>query len=131
MGVGAMIAIVGGITMGMLLMGVAFVQGLAVAASSVVAVTVLASLTLLPALLGFAGGGALVATVGTSGRWGPECRLLPNDLPGELPDVAHEIEVPLEVRALEARVGGAPVVRRDVLGARQLAQGGIILNYHY
>lgn len=41
--------------LGMLLMGVSFVQGLAVGASSVVAVTVLASLTLLPALLGFAG----------------------------------------------------------------------------
>ncbi|WP_426572430.1 MMPL family transporter [Aquihabitans sp. McL0605] len=41
--------------LGMLLMKVAFVQGLAVAASSVVLVTVLASLTLLPALLGFAG----------------------------------------------------------------------------
>jgi RND superfamily putative drug exporter len=41
--------------LGMLLMGVSFVQGLAVAAASVVAVTVLASLTLLPALLGFAG----------------------------------------------------------------------------
>jgi len=42
--------------LGMLVMGVTFVQGLAVAAASVVAVTVLASLTLLPALLGFAGG---------------------------------------------------------------------------
>jgi len=41
--------------LGMLLMGVNFVQGLAVAAASVVAVTVAASLTLLPALLGFAG----------------------------------------------------------------------------
>ncbi len=41
--------------LGMLLMQVSFVQGLAVAASSVVVVTVLASLTLLPALLGFAG----------------------------------------------------------------------------
>jgi len=41
--------------LGMLLMGVSFVQGLAVAASAVVLVTVLASLTLLPALLGFAG----------------------------------------------------------------------------
>jgi RND superfamily putative drug exporter len=41
--------------LGMLLMGVAFVQGLAVAAASVVAVTVVASLTLLPALIGFAG----------------------------------------------------------------------------
>jgi RND superfamily putative drug exporter len=41
--------------LGMLLMGVSFVQGLAVGAASVVAVTVLASLTLLPALLGFAG----------------------------------------------------------------------------
>jgi RND superfamily putative drug exporter len=39
----------------MLLMGVSFVQGLAVGAASVVAVTVVASLTLLPALLGFAG----------------------------------------------------------------------------
>ena len=39
----------------MLLMGVNFVQGLAVGAASVVAVTVAASLTLLPALLGFAG----------------------------------------------------------------------------
>ncbi|MGH9032639.1 MAG: MMPL family transporter, partial [Acidimicrobiia bacterium] len=41
--------------LGMLLMGVTFVQGLAVGAASVVAVTVVASLTLLPALLGFAG----------------------------------------------------------------------------
>jgi RND superfamily putative drug exporter len=41
--------------LGMLVMGVSFVQGLAVAAASVVAVTVAASLTLLPALLGFSG----------------------------------------------------------------------------
>jgi RND superfamily putative drug exporter len=41
--------------LGMLLMGVSFIQGLAVGAASVVAVTVVASLTLLPALLGFAG----------------------------------------------------------------------------
>ena len=41
--------------LGMLLMGVNFVQGLAVGAASVVAVTVLASLTLLPALLGLRG----------------------------------------------------------------------------
>jgi RND superfamily putative drug exporter len=41
--------------LGMLLMGVRFVQGLAVGAAVVVAVTVVASLTLLPALLGFAG----------------------------------------------------------------------------
>ncbi|MPY93982.1 MAG: MMPL family transporter [Acidimicrobiia bacterium] len=41
--------------LGMLLMGISFVQGLAVGAASVVAVTVAASLTLLPALLGFAG----------------------------------------------------------------------------
>ena len=41
--------------LGMVLMGVSFVQGLAVAASTVVAVTVLASLTLLPALLALAG----------------------------------------------------------------------------
>jgi RND superfamily putative drug exporter len=41
--------------LGMLLMGVSFVQGLAVSAAATVAVTVLASLTLLPALLGFAG----------------------------------------------------------------------------
>jgi putative drug exporter of the RND superfamily len=41
--------------LGMLLMGVTFVQGLAVGAALVVAITVLASLTLLPALLGFAG----------------------------------------------------------------------------
>jgi putative drug exporter of the RND superfamily len=41
--------------LGMLVMGVSFVQGLAVAAASVVAVTVAASLTLLPALLGFVG----------------------------------------------------------------------------
>ena len=39
----------------MMLIGVRFVQGLAVSSASVVAVTVLASLTLLPALLGFAG----------------------------------------------------------------------------
>ena len=39
----------------MMLMGVRFVQGLAVGAASVVAVTVAASVTLLPALLGFAG----------------------------------------------------------------------------
>ncbi len=41
--------------LGMLLMGVGFIQGLAVGAASVVGVTVAASLTLLPALLGFAG----------------------------------------------------------------------------
>ncbi len=41
--------------LGMLIMGVSFVQGLAVGAALVVAVTVVASLTLLPALLGFAG----------------------------------------------------------------------------
>ena len=41
--------------LGMVVMGVRFVQGLAVSASGVVAVTVLASLTLLPALLAFAG----------------------------------------------------------------------------
>jgi RND superfamily putative drug exporter len=41
--------------LGMLLMGVTFVQGLAVGVAAVVAVTVVASLTLLPALLGFAG----------------------------------------------------------------------------
>ncbi|MCB1002570.1 MAG: MMPL family transporter [Acidimicrobiales bacterium] len=41
--------------LGMLLMGVSFVQGLAIGAAAVVAVTVLASMTLLPALLGFAG----------------------------------------------------------------------------
>jgi putative drug exporter of the RND superfamily len=41
--------------LGMLLMQVGFIQGLAVGAASVVAVTVAASLTLLPALLGFAG----------------------------------------------------------------------------
>jgi putative drug exporter of the RND superfamily len=41
--------------LGMLIMGVTFVQGLAVGAASVVAVTVVASLTLLPALIGFAG----------------------------------------------------------------------------
>ncbi len=41
--------------LGMLLMGVSFVQGLAISAAATVAVTVLASLTLLPALLGFAG----------------------------------------------------------------------------
>jgi RND superfamily putative drug exporter len=41
--------------LGMLLMGVSFVQGLAVGAASVVAVTVAASITLLPAFLGFAG----------------------------------------------------------------------------
>jgi RND superfamily putative drug exporter len=41
--------------LGMLLMDVKFIQGLAVGAACVVAVTVIASLTLLPALLGFAG----------------------------------------------------------------------------
>ncbi|MCU1379748.1 MAG: hypothetical protein JWN29_2731, partial [Acidimicrobiales bacterium] len=41
--------------LGMLLMGVKFVQGLSVSAAGTVAVTVLASLTLLPAILGFAG----------------------------------------------------------------------------
>jgi RND superfamily putative drug exporter len=40
--------------LGMLVMGVSFVQGLAVGAASVVAITVVASLTLLPALLGLA-----------------------------------------------------------------------------
>jgi RND superfamily putative drug exporter len=41
--------------MGMVLMGMSFVTGIAVGAASVVAITVVASLTLLPALLGFAG----------------------------------------------------------------------------
>ena len=41
--------------LGMLLIGVTFVTGLAIGAASVVAVTVAASLTLLPALVGFAG----------------------------------------------------------------------------
>jgi hypothetical protein len=41
--------------LGMLVMGVGFVTGLAVGAAMVVTVTVAASLTLLPALLGFAG----------------------------------------------------------------------------
>jgi RND superfamily putative drug exporter len=41
--------------LGMLVMGVAFIQGLAIAAATIVALTVVASLTLLPALLGFAG----------------------------------------------------------------------------
>jgi putative drug exporter of the RND superfamily len=39
----------------MMLIGVTFVQSLAITASAVVAVTILASVTLLPALLGFAG----------------------------------------------------------------------------
>jgi RND superfamily putative drug exporter len=42
--------------LGMLLMGVGFVGGLGVTAAATVAITVLASITLLPALLGFAGG---------------------------------------------------------------------------
>ena len=41
--------------LGMLLMGVSFVRGLAVSAAATVAFTVAASVTLLPALLGFAG----------------------------------------------------------------------------
>jgi RND superfamily putative drug exporter len=41
--------------LGMLLMGITFVQGLAVSASVTVLITVLASLTLLPAVIGFAG----------------------------------------------------------------------------
>ena len=41
--------------LGLLIMGVSFVTGMAVGAASVVAVTICASLTLLPALLGFAG----------------------------------------------------------------------------
>jgi putative drug exporter of the RND superfamily len=41
--------------LGMLLMGVSFVNGLAIGAATMVAVTMVASLTLLPALLGFAG----------------------------------------------------------------------------
>ena len=41
--------------MGMLVMGVAFVSGLAIGAAVVVAVTAVASITLLPALLGYAG----------------------------------------------------------------------------
>ena len=40
--------------LGMLLMGVTFVQGLAISVSATVAATVLASMTLLPALIGFA-----------------------------------------------------------------------------
>jgi RND superfamily putative drug exporter len=41
--------------LGMLVMGIAFIQGLAVASAVTVLMTVVASLTLLPALLGFAG----------------------------------------------------------------------------
>jgi RND superfamily putative drug exporter len=41
--------------LGMLLMGIGFVGGLGITAAATVAVTVLASITLLPALLGFAG----------------------------------------------------------------------------
>ena len=41
--------------LGMLLMGVSFIQGLGIGAATVVAVTMVASLTLLPAMLGFAG----------------------------------------------------------------------------
>jgi RND superfamily putative drug exporter len=41
--------------LGMLVMGIKFIQGLGIGAAIVVAVTVVASLTLLPALLGFAG----------------------------------------------------------------------------
>ncbi len=41
--------------LGMTIMGLSFVTGLAIGAASVVAVTVVASITLLPALLGFAG----------------------------------------------------------------------------
>lgn len=41
--------------LGMLLMGLTFVSGLGIGAATVVTVTMLASLTLLPALLGFAG----------------------------------------------------------------------------
>ena len=41
--------------LGMLMMGLPFVQGLAIGAASVVAMTMVASITLLPALLGFVG----------------------------------------------------------------------------
>jgi RND superfamily putative drug exporter len=41
--------------LGMFMMGISFINGLAITASITVAITVLASLTLLPALLGFAG----------------------------------------------------------------------------
>mgnify|MGYP003458670411 CR=1 FL=1 len=41
--------------LGMLLIGIGYVQGLAVTAAATVALTVAASVTLLPALLGFAG----------------------------------------------------------------------------
>ncbi len=41
--------------LGMLLMGIGFVGGLGITASLTVAATVIASITLLPALLGFAG----------------------------------------------------------------------------
>ena len=41
--------------LGMLIMGVAFINGLAVGSATVVSITLLASLTLLPALLGFVG----------------------------------------------------------------------------
>jgi MMPL family/Histidine kinase-, DNA gyrase B-, and HSP90-like ATPase len=41
--------------LGMVIMGIVFVTGLAVSAATVVALTMVASLTLLPALLGFAG----------------------------------------------------------------------------
>ncbi|MDP1818691.1 MAG: MMPL family transporter [Acidimicrobiales bacterium] len=42
--------------LGMMVMGVSFIQGLAISSAVVVAMTVVASLTLLPALLGFVGG---------------------------------------------------------------------------
>ena len=70
--------------MGLLLMGVKFVQGLSVGAAAVVAVTVAASLTLLPALLGFAGEriertqfrGLIAALLSHSDSWASGCTSL-------------------------------------------------------
>ena len=80
--------------LGMLIMQISFVTGLAVGAASVVAVTMVASVTLLPALLGFAGARVevtrwrgliaaglvalgLVATgLGVARRWAPSAFVL-------------------------------------------------------
>ena len=63
--------------LGMVVMGISFIQGLAVSAAVVVAMTVVASLTLLPALLGFAGHRVEVT------RWS---RRRGHRLPGPRPD---------------------------------------------
>ncbi len=76
----------------MMLIGVTFVQSLAITASAVVAVTILASVTLLPALLGFAGRrveltrwrGLIAAGLAAVGMFGLGLKIVPLAVAGFL-----------------------------------------------